>query len=378
GGRAAGGAPSPAGAAPPASFDAAALGDRLDLLADGAGGLWLISPDAEQGAGAVRWFGPGAAPAPALTVGAPGAHLGDPAGTCGAALLLLGPPAAEGAPLLRLEPGPSPALRTLGPRAPAGALRGGALACDGSGAVVLGAPLEGPGGAVWWLGAEGPAPAVLDLPPGGLAGAPLLAGLDLNADGLADLVIATPGAAERAGGLLVVLDARPGAAHQADLRLVGPTAHDWAGFSLAAVDDSDGDGRPELLVGAFGADGADYGAGAALLIDPLRPDALAAPLAIHLGRAGSDHAGFAVAAQGAHLLIGAPGADDGAPEGGAIFRVPAAARGAQPLVAPTWAGLTAGDRLGEAFAPTPGGVGVLRPKRGAGPPPPALRWLPLP
>jgi macrolide transport system ATP-binding/permease protein len=56
-----------------------------------------------------------------------------------------------------------------------------------------------------------------------------------------------------------------------------------------------------------------------------------------------------------------------------------AARPAPPPVPPVarpWLALR--DRLGEAFAPTPGGVGVLRPKRGAGPPPPALRWLPLP
>jgi hypothetical protein len=277
-----------------------------------------------------------------------------------------------------VEAGPAPTLRPLGPLAPIAALRGGALGCDGAGAVVLGAPLEGAAGAVWWLGADGPRPAALDLPAGGLAGAPLLAGIDLNADGLGDLVIATPGAAERAGGLWVLLDARPGARAEADLQLFGATAHDWAGFALAAVEDSDGDGRPELLVGAFGADGADYGAGAALLIDPLRPDALTAPLAAHLGQAGSDHAGFAVAAQGAHLLIGAPGADLGAPEGGAIYRVPAAARGARPLLDPTWAGEAAGARLGEGFAPTLAGVAVLRPKRGPSPPPPALRWLPLP
>ena len=52
----------------------------------------------------------------------------------------------------------------------------------------------------------------------------------------------------------------------ADAKLVGETANDFAGFSVSGAGDVDGDGKADLLVGAYGEDSGGAFAGAVYLI----------------------------------------------------------------------------------------------------------------
>jgi hypothetical protein len=99
-----------------------------------------------------------------------------------------------------------------------------------------------------------------------------IAGLgDVDGDGFGDLLVGVPhddSTAERAGmaaylrggpAILGVLDVA------ATLRLQGSSAGDEAGSAVAAAGDFDGDGVPDALVGAPGAEGG-AGTGAAYLV----------------------------------------------------------------------------------------------------------------
>jgi hypothetical protein len=55
----------------------------------------------------------------------------------------------------------------------------------------------------------------------------------------------------------------------ADLKLVGEASEDFSGTAVASAGDVDGDGSPDILVGANGEDtGANYGGAAYLILGP--------------------------------------------------------------------------------------------------------------
>ncbi len=93
--------------------------------------------------------------------------------------------------------------------------------------------------------------------------------LDIDADGLDELIVGAYGVSASRGQVGVV----PGDAglvgdlawSEVEATITGSTRYDYLGFSLAAGGDVDGDGLEDLLVGAYGEDSGGSGAGAAYL-----------------------------------------------------------------------------------------------------------------
>jgi hypothetical protein len=86
---------------------------------------------------------------------------------------------------------------------------------------------------------------------GARAGEALAAVGDLDGDGFEDLVVGVPGWGDGAGGVQLWFGSAGGLVLRASLRGVAPG--DAAGAAVAGIADVDGDGHPDLLVGAPGA-----------------------------------------------------------------------------------------------------------------------------
>ncbi len=112
---------------------------------------------------------------------------------------------------------------------------------------------------------------VSDTASGSFFGSVLAAG-DFDGDGVEDLAVAAPqgdDAASNAGEVWIVPSASFGQAPVEDVAsfsILGEVSNDTLGTSLAAVPDLDGDGAPELLMGAPGASTAGSNDGAAYLL----------------------------------------------------------------------------------------------------------------
>ncbi|MCK6523304.1 hypothetical protein L6R49_17965 [Myxococcota bacterium] len=125
------------------------------------------------------------------------------------------------------------------------------------------------------------------------------------------------------GGCPIVLGA-------GDVSVVGGASRDYFGYAVSADGDADGDGHDDLLVGAYGADTATTGAGAAYLFYGPFADGdsldVADADATFLGKAASDNLGYAlgfvpdVDGDGAdEVILTAYGNNDGATDAGAVY-----------------------------------------------------------
>jgi hypothetical protein len=167
---------------------------------------------------------------------------------------------------------------------------------------------------------------------------------DVGADGRPDALVGAPGAdphgRARAGAAYVVRGRR--AIGESDLhkrelhgwRLTGARAGDRAGFSVARAGDVNGDGRPDVIVGAPRADAPERNSGAAYVVFG-RARRRGVDLR-HLGGRGfrirgstaGELAGYDVAAGGDvnrdgldDVLVGVPGGDHGGRSSGAAYVV---------------------------------------------------------
>ncbi len=107
--------------------------------------------------------------------------------------------------------------------------------------------------------------------PGVRAGRTVAGVGDLDQDSHADLVVGGPfdsTMGDDAGAAFLVLGPCSGTLDlsMADAMFTGSAENDRAGSAVAAVGDTDGDGRTDLLVGAWGQQGADYDSGTALWV----------------------------------------------------------------------------------------------------------------
>ncbi len=183
---------------------------------------------------------------------------------------------------------------------------------------------------------------------GDLFGNALAGGLDVDGDGVPDLVIGARRAdlAALNGGRVEV---RSGASGAPLLGVDGAGAGDSLGQAVGLVGDLDGDGRAEFVVGApFGDDGAWNGGGASVLTGAAGATLFAVPGQVQFGLLGWSVAGCGdVDLDGVNdFVIGAPEEDGGGTDSGALY-VHSGATGSF-----LWGkiGQADGDRLGRAVA----------------------------
>ncbi|MSP56479.1 MAG: hypothetical protein EXR69_12890 [Myxococcales bacterium] len=174
----------------------------------------------------------------------------------------------------------------------------------------------------------------------GLGNALAIAG-DLTGDGLGDLLVA----AYLGNRVCVVPAPIPAGPQLLDALPVtcflGESESDYAGYGMAAVGDTNGDGAGDVLVGSIGnGDGGPNAGRAYLLTGPFAPGTvtLGAAAATWQGETAGDYAGVALAAAGdvtgdgqGDFLVGASGYDDGGTAGGRAYLLPG------PLAPGAWA-----------------------------------------
>ena len=187
---------------------------------------------------------------------------------------------------------------------------------------------------------------------------------DTDGDGLQDVLIGGYGSdesASEAGIAYLVLGGASGelALADADARLLGARAGDYAGFSVSSAGDFDGDGHDDLLIGAWGDYGTVIGAAYVVLGGVSGTQSLSTSAVTLGGESGYDAAGWSVADVGdidgdarSDVIIGAYGSDRGGDSAGVAYVVLGGVSGSLSLAdAPVQVlGEFAEDRVGRTVA----------------------------
>lgn len=243
---------------------------------------------------------------------------------------------------------------------------------DGAADLLIASPYASEAGLVWLV--EGPfagevevaeGDAILAGASGDLLGFALAGPGDVDGDGFADLLVGGPevdggGRNEGVAALLRGPALGPMALADADALLIGLNAGDAAGRAVSGAGDTDGDGLPDLVVGAPGAEWAGLASGVACLA--LGPHDGARVLddldACWTGAEGA-YAGWSVAGLEdvngdgwADIGLGAPGSDAGGSRSGAVavLHGPMAGAGDLSDASATIAGSASGQELGMTLA----------------------------
>ena len=200
-------------------------------------------------------------------------------------------------------------------------------------------------------------------------GESLATGLDMDGDGVQDLLVgaesADPGGVSQAGAAYVVFGPTSGSIAAIDgHRLDGATAGDLAGGAVAGAGDLDGDGYDDLVVSAEWADVAGTDAGAVYLVrGPLTAGATTALSTADRwdGVSSADYTGDALAGRidfdddgTPDVLIGAYSGGSGPTYGGAVYLLlgPATTGGSLSSADATWEGLDSLSHFGTSLAVT--------------------------
>ncbi len=153
----------------------------------------------------------------------------------------------------------------------------------------------------------------------------------------------------------------------ADGHFIGESSDDFAGYAVSSAGDVDGDGRDDILIGAYGSDDGGTGAGMAYLILGSSLEAsgtLSLSTADYrfVGESSSDFAGYAVSSAGDvdgdgrdDILIGAYGSDDGGTGAGKTSLILGSSLGAPGTVDLsdadyTFTGENSGDQAGSSVS----------------------------
>jgi hypothetical protein len=155
---------------------------------------------------------------------------------------------------------------------------------------------------------------------------------DIDSDGYDDVLIGAPGTSSGTGTAYLLFGPLTGTIDlsRADARLNGEVEDDAAGASVSAAGDVDGDGTPDVLVGAYNYDYGGVDTGAAFLVHgPISGTlGLASADALLIGEGTGDNAGWSVAGAGDmdgdgkdDVLVGAIREDSGGSGAGAAYLV---------------------------------------------------------
>lgn len=160
---------------------------------------------------------------------------------------------------------------------------------------------------------------------------------DVNCDGYDDVIIGAPyndDGGSSAGAAFIIFGPTSMSSvnlSTADVELIGEAASDYAGHSVAAAGDVNGDGCDDVLVGAYYNDNSVSNAGTAYLIygkSTLADMSLASADVRYDGANASDYAGYSVAGAGDvnrdgydDILIGAYGFDSAGSSSGAAYLI---------------------------------------------------------
>ncbi|MFZ4410908.1 MAG: VCBS domain-containing protein, partial [Paracraurococcus sp.] len=334
--------------------------EPLPLAGLGTGGLRILGEAAYDNAGiAVAGLGDvNGDGRPDLLVTAPGSN-----GYAGAAYVVFGKAGGGTVPLADVAAGTG-GYRITGEAAfgstGEAAAAAGDVNGDGRPDLLLGAPYDGPDGSpagaayVVFGKAGGAAVSLGDVAAGsggfkitgeagsGLAGSSLAGIGDLNGDGRADVLVGAPGTG--AGTAYVVFGKASGTpvslaavgAGNGGFKVTGEATGDAAGSAVAAIGDVNGDGRPDLLIGAPLNDQGGDQAGAAYVVFGKATGSAVSLAAVAAGSGGFkiageaayDHAGAALAGIGdlngdgrPDMLIAAPDNDPTGNLAGAVYVV---------------------------------------------------------